>query len=179
MNEIFIDQVSPEIINENYLTKFYNNGEFGITFLFKSNFNNTKYLRDYFSIILNILWVDQARKNRFILILDELNNNAIEYWSANDRINIFRFSAKNEWDNLIVNIEVEDQWNWKNAKKAIEMEELRRIRLEKWFDNHNSIRWRWLFLIITKLVDKLYFKDSDKWWLIVWVYKVLKISKWK
>lgn len=177
MNEIFIDQVSPEIINKNYLTKFYNNGEFEVTFLFKSDFNNAKYLRNYLFIILDILWIDSVWKNRFVLISDELNNNAIEYWSIKDWLNIFRFSAKNQGDNLILNIEVEDEWNWEKAKKAIEMEELRKTRLEKWFHNHNSIRWRWLFLIITNLVDKLYFKDSDRWWLIVWVNKVLKIIK--
>lgn len=175
VNEIFIDQISSEIINKDYLINFYKDNKFEITFLFKSNFHNTIYLRNYLFIILDILWINSIWKNRFILILDELNNNAIEYWSIEDGINIFRFSSKLEWNNLILNIEVEDEWNWKNAKKAIEMEELRKIKSWYDFNNSHSIRWRWLFLIITKLVDKLYFKDSNKWWLIVWIDKILQI----
>lgn len=177
MNEIFIDQISSDIINKDYLSKFYNNDVFEVTFLFKSDFNNAKYLRDYLFIILDILWVDSTWKNRFVLILDELNNNAIEYWSVKWWLNIFRFSSKKDGNNLVLNIEVEDEWNWEKAKKAIEMEDLRKLRLEKGFDNHNSIRWRWLFLIITKLVNKLYFKDSSRGWLIVWVDKILEVTK--
>lgn len=177
MEDIFIDQISSSIVDKDYLCKFYNNDVFEITFLFKSDFSNAKYLRDYLFIIFDILWVNSTRKNRFILILDELNNNAIEYWSIDGWLNIFRFIWKKDWNNLILNLEVEDEWNWKKPKKATEMEKLREERLENWFNNHNSIRWRWLFMIITKLVDKLYFKDSSRWWLIVWVDKVLEIDK--
>ena len=46
-----------------------------------------------------------------------------------------------------------------------------------WFDSHNSIRWRGLFLIIYKLVDNLYFKDSTKGGLIVGIQKKVKLEK--
>lgn len=175
MNEIFIDQIPSNIIDKNYLGNFYNNDVFEVTFLYKSDFNNAKYLRDYLFIILDILWVNSMWKNRFVLIVDELNNNAIEYGSKEWWLNIFRFSSKKDGNKIILNIEVEDEWNSIKSKKSIDMYKIKEIRLEKWFDNHNLIRWRGLFLIITKLVDTLYFKDSQQWWLIVWINKTLEV----
>lgn len=176
MNEIFIDQIPSDIIDKNYLTNFYNNDIFEVTFLYKSNFNNAKYLRDYLFIILDILWVNSIWKNRFVLIVDELNNNAIEYGSKEWGLNIFRFTSTTDRNKITLNIEVEDEWSSVKSKKSIDMYKLKEERLEKWFDNHNSIRWRGLFLIITKLVDNLYFNDSQQWWLIVWINKTLEVS---
>ena len=48
---------------------------------------------------------------------------------------------------------------------------------KRWFDNYHSIRWRGLFLIIDKMVDKLYFKDSKNWWLIVWLKKEISLDE--
>jgi hypothetical protein len=110
---------------------------------------------------------------KITLIIDELNNNAIEYWSKNWDINKLRFKAKKNNNTIELNIEVEDSWKWIKSKKAINMEELRVKRLKAWYSNHNSIRWRWLFLIILKLVDDLYFKDSESWGLIVWIKKII------
>ena len=174
MDEIFIDQVSSDVIDKDYLNKFYTDQSFEVTFVYKSEFNNAKYLRSYLSIILDILSVNSLRKNRFILIMDELNNNAIEYGTVEWWYNFFRFISKENDGKLSINLEVEDQWNSQTSKKAIEMEYLRLCRLNQWFDKHGSIRWRWLFLIITKLVDNLYFKDSSSWWLIVWTDKILE-----
>jgi hypothetical protein len=87
-----------------------------------------------------------------------------------------RFKSQKKWNEIFLNIEVEDAWDWEKNKNALEMDELRKQRLEKWFEEHKSIRWRWLFMIITKLVDELYFKDSATWWLIVWVNKELNLE---
>lgn len=175
MEEIFIDNVSPDTITHDYLSQFYKNGTLEISFLFRSDFNNAKYLRDDLMIILDIMWLDSIWKNRFVLIIDELNNNAIEYGSNEMAINRFKFIWKKQDDGIYLNIEVEDEGNGKNAKKSSEMEVLRHDKIEKWFENYHSIRWRGLFLIITKLVDELYFKDSEKWGLIVGVKKTIKI----
>ena len=177
MEEIFIDNVSPDTITHDYLSQFYKNDTMEISFLFKSDFNNAKYLRDDLMIILDIMWLDSIWKNRFVLIIDELNNNAIEYGSNENAINVFKFIGKKQEDGVYLNIEVEDEGNGKNAKKSMEMENLRHEKVEKWFENYHSIRGRGLFLIITKLVDELYFKDSQKWGLIVGVKKTIKIEK--
>lgn len=174
MNEIFIDGATKEnVVNKDYLSSFYNDDTFNLTFHFKSNFVITKNIRDCLIILLDIIWVESIWKNRFVLIIDELSNNSIEYGSKEDDINIIRFNSKKNQDKVYINIEVEDNWNWKTPKTAIEMEELRNNHIWNWFENHNSIRWRWLFLIITKLVDELYFKDSQNWWLIVWINKII------
>ena len=55
MEEIFIDNVSPDTITHDYLSQFYKNDTMEISFLFKSDFNNAKYLRDDLMIILEIL----------------------------------------------------------------------------------------------------------------------------
>jgi hypothetical protein len=51
------------------------------------------------------------------------------------------------------------------------METLRAHQLKLWYWHHESIRWRGLFMITFKSVDRLYFKDTKNWWLIVWIKK--------
>lgn len=176
MEEILVDPNSHNLINRDYISSFYNGEEFEISFLFSSNFNNTKYLRDYLLIIFDVVGLDMIWKNRFVLIIDELNNNAIEYGSKEGSLNKISFVSKKVWDEISISIEVQDAGDGKNPKKAFEMEKLRKERIEQWFSHHTSIRGRGLFLIITKLVDELYFKDSEKWWLIVGVSKKLKLG---
>ena len=149
MKEIFIDEVNPDIIDKEFLSKVWTSVKYEINFLFKSDFSNAKYLRDFLSNILDIVWVEKTWKNRFVLIADEMNNNAIEYWSKNWEINSFRFVSEKINDEISIKIEVEDSWKWEKAKNSKEMEVLRDQRLKKWFQDHDSIRWRWLFLIIT------------------------------
>ena len=150
-----------------------------VCFVYKSIFKNTKYLRFVIEKILVELGVEKAWIGRFVLIVDELNNNAIEYWSKKTDQNMVRFkSSYNEkTKNLEINIEVEDMWTWKGHKRAADMMNIEKQRINKWFEKYDSIRWRGLFLIIYKLVDQLYFIDSEKWWLIVWVKKNVTLKE--
>jgi hypothetical protein len=132
-------------------------------------------LRDFIEIICNKLWFPHRDVSRFILIVDELNNNAIEYWTLNGFNNKLRIKTKGDSKSVDINIEVEDFWNWKKHKNALEMETLRAHQLKLWYGNHESIRWRWLFMITVKSVDRLYFKDTDNWWLIVWIKKNVEL----
>lgn len=136
---------------------------------YKSDFRSAKSLRDIIEWYLNFFNFEKKWISRVILISDELNNNAIEYWSMEWEINSMVLTI--DWNNI--NIEVIDTGNWSEAKTSLEMEEVRESRLNKWFSEHKSIRWRGLFMIITRLVDELYFKDTDKWGLIVWIKKAL------
>ena len=89
-------------------------------------------------------------RSRIVLISDELNNNAIEYWSSSETYNYLRIST-NVIDWVInFNLEVEDNWKWKSPKKALDMETMRAHKLKLWYFWHDSIRWRGLFLIIVK-----------------------------
>jgi anti-sigma regulatory factor (Ser/Thr protein kinase) len=113
--------------------------------------------------------------SRMTLIIDEMNNNAIEHGSSQWDINKFRFKCEPQDNGIFVCIEVEDSGKWGTAKKALDMETLRAHQLKLWYKWHNSIRWRWLFMIIVNLVDRVYFKDSKDGWLIVWIKKKYRL----
>ena len=173
------------IININNLPEWFDKERFiseemkdislSIEFIYESYFKNSKVLRDFVEIIWLKLNLPHSDMARFILVVDELNNNAIEYWSEEWWENKLRINICNNWDELGVCIEVEDTWKWLKHKNALEMETLRAHQLKLWYGNHESIRGRGLFMIIVKSVDRLYFKDSDNWWLIVWIRKNVKI----
>jgi hypothetical protein len=79
----------PTVININSLPKGHNkydmikslfvNDSLEVEFLYKSDYKNTKDLRDFIEIICDILKISLSLKSRIVLISDELNNNAIEY----------------------------------------------------------------------------------------------------
>jgi hypothetical protein len=104
-----------------------------------------------------------------------LNNNWIEYWSIKSDINkmTLKISIIDNEAELI--LEIEDSWNGANSKTADEMNKEREKKKNKSCKT-NWIRWRWLYLIITRLVDELYFKDSKNWGLIVWIKKKFEIE---
>ena len=140
-------------------------------------FQSAKVLRDFIIDIADFFCFKNTRKSRLTIIADELNNNSIEYWSTQNDINKMIIKTILVWNNVELVLEVEDTWNWKEAKTAKEMIAIKEKRTEIWFEEHKSIRWRWLFLIINKIVDELYFKDSEKWWLIVGIRKKIEIDK--
>lgn len=148
-----------------------------IEFEYKSDFAITKTIRDFISVSWKIFWLSEKLLSRMILVCDELNNNAIEHWSSENWVNIFRLRLEKHNSEIFFNVEVEDDWKWKWAKNALEMEALRDNKLKEWYSKHFSIRWRGLFLITINIVDKLYFKDSKRWGLIVWVRKNFNTEK--
>lgn len=162
---------------DDYITKYIKQSNANIEISYISNFVSTKIIRDIISNICISLNIDNKNISRIILVIDEMNNNAIEYWSKNWDINKIRFKAQINNNIAEINIEVQDSWKWEKAKTALEMETLRAHQLKLWYLNHDSIRWRWLFMIIVNLADRLYFRDAKDWWLIVWIRKRLKIWK--
>ncbi len=170
MKKIYIDKL-PANHNKEDIVKNYvkNSKNCKIEFIYSSCFTNTKNLRDFIDIIWKILWFSEKQRSKIILISDELNNNAIEYWSDPKAFNIFRVNIFYNKKDIELNIEVEDNWKWKWHKTALDMETMRAHKLKRWYFNHESIRWRGLFLITVQIADRLYFKDSPNWWLIVWV----------
>lgn len=174
MEIIDIDTFPDSMDKKDFLSKYINNDILDLEFHYKSDFNNTKTLREFIESIFSVFNIKDLWKSRFVLISDELNNNAIEYWTKKDDLNRMKIivSKNDEW--ILVNLEVIDSGNWEKSRNSKEMEDLRLERLDRGFDNHKWIRWRWLFQIIHKIVDDLYFKDSNPIWLIVWVNKQLK-----
>lgn len=140
-------------------------------------FDSSKVLRDFIIDIANFFHFKWMWKSRLTLIADELNNNAIEYWSLENDINKMTIKIVINNDEVELFLEVEDTWKWIESKTAKEMILKRNTKKLKWFNKNNWIRWRGLFMIIEKLVDKLYFKDWEKGGLIVWVRKKIEIEK--
>ena len=177
MDVILLDEVSDkDTLDIDFFSNLYKNQSFNLSFVYSSDFQNTHFLRNYIKLILEIVWFDNIWINRFILIADEMNNNAIEYGSNSGDLNKMNLVINKQENWFSINLEIIDSWNWTMHKTALEMEELRNNKVQKWFDNHNSIRWRGLFLIITKLVDELYFKDDENGWLVVWINKNIVLS---
>ena len=138
-------------------------------------FRSSKVLRDFIVDIADFFRFKWTWKSRLTLIADELNNNGIEYWSTEKDFNKMKIQIIIIENEIELILEVEDSWNWSDAKTAEEMNEKRKEK-EKSPILINWIRWRWLYLIITKLVDKLYFKNSNNWGLIVWIKKKIEIE---
>lgn len=174
MEIIDIDTFPEDLSKKDFLIEHIDNDVLDLEFHYKSDFNNTKILREFVDTIFSIFNIKDLWKSRFVIISDELNNNAIEYWTKSLDLNKMKIvlSKNDEW--IIVNLEVIDSGNWEKAKTSEEMEHLRLERLDRGFGNHKWIRWRGLFQIIHKIVDNLYFRDSNPSWLIVWVDKQLK-----
>lgn len=177
MKTLNINDISSDFDKKEYILNSISNNNIDICFEYISDFGNSVILRSFVWIIADILWVSWKWKSRLVLIIDELNNNAVEYGSKSDDINFMRFSIKSHKIIININVEVEDTWRWRSAKKASDMLKIEKNKLLGDKVRSSPIRWRGLFLIINKLVDKLYFKDSKLWWLIVWINKQLDLEE--
>lgn len=175
MISIHINTLPDTLNKDTFISKYVNDGNIDIEFIYGSNFKNAKILRDFIEVICTKIGFPEKEVSRFILIIDELNNNAIEYGTEEWWENKIRVKTVYEGWEVYVQIEVEDTWKWKTHHNALEMETLRAHQLKLWYKWHNSIRWRGLFMIIVKSVDRLYFKDTKSGWLIVWIRKKIRI----
>lgn len=171
MISIDINNLSDTLDKRKIISKHIDDMNLDIEFIYGSHFKNAKILRDFIEVIWKIVNLPDKNMARFVLVIDELNNNAIEYWSSECWKNKLRIKIINNWKSLDFTIEVEDNWQWINNKNALEMETLRAHQLKLWYWTHDSIRWRGLFMIIVNSVDRLYFKDAETGWLIVWIKK--------
>lgn len=174
MVKINIDEIDNLFDKNKFIKENFINDSIEISFSYKSHFFNSKILRDFLDTILSYFNIPAEWKIRMVLIVDEMNNNAIEYWSIEWEVNFLRVKIYKKWDIFYINLEVEDTWHWLSSKKSYMMKELEKQSLNR--VENKSIRWRWLFVIIKKLVDNLYFEDSNSGWLIVWIEKEIKIS---
>jgi len=174
MLQIHINEISEDI--KTFIEWQVKNNIFDVSFLYDSSFISSKKLRDIIDTICSVIGISSKWKTRFVLIVDELNSNAIEYgskeWDENE-LKIYIEKKDNTFD---IKISVQDAGTGEKIKTASQMEELR--KKSKWDTpaNHKSIRWRGLFMIISNLVDKLYFSDGNPKWLIVGVEKKLEDS---
>ncbi len=172
ISDIIESSDRKDIIRKN----FHKNG-LDISVEYPAIFRSSKVLRDFIVDMADFFHFKSTWKSRLTLIADEMNNNGIEYGSKENDINKMIIRTFINWDSVEVSLEVEDTGHWKDAKTAAEMEDLRDKKKWATFAEHNSIRWRGLFMIISRLVEELYFKDTKTWGLIVGIKKKIEIEK--
>jgi len=148
---------------------------------FRADHTQSKIIRDFVGLIFDSNGINYPWRGRFILIADELINNAIEHWSVEGDIDscIIR-AGKSEDKEFFIELEVHDTGNWKDAKDAEHMNEIKAEKLEeKNMEDgvYMAKRGRWLFHITEKLVDKLSFSESPKGGLAVKIEKRIPSSE--
>jgi len=177
MQTISVYDIKENLEDEAFISRFFDGNEISVCIQYESEFPNAKILREFVDKVSKISWINPKWRTRLVLIVDELNNNAIEYGSNPKETNCLSLFITRSWDqDFFIDISVTDSWMWEHAKNSNEMEEMRKRHENKDFAQHNSIRGRGLFLIISKLVDTLYFKDSPQGWLQVGFEKSLSLS---
>lgn len=138
---------------------------------FWADHEQSKILRDFVGYIFDKHDIHVPWRGRFILITDELINNAIEHGSREGDIDSCIILAGKRGDEFYIELEVHDTGNGKDAKDATHMKEIKEEKLKKTGTAYMEKRGRGLFHITEKLVDRLSFSQSPKWWLAVKIEK--------
>ncbi|MDR1945427.1 MAG: hypothetical protein LBQ59_05200 [Candidatus Peribacteria bacterium] len=76
---IDINNLSKKHSKYSIIESLFKDNSLDVEFLYKSDYKNTKDLRDFVEVICDFLKFSLNLRSRIILISDELNNNAIEY----------------------------------------------------------------------------------------------------
>lgn len=79
MEIIDIETFPEDLDKKDFLLEHIKEDRLDLEFQYKSDFSNTKTLREFIDNIFVIFNIKDLWKSRFVLISDELNNNAIEY----------------------------------------------------------------------------------------------------
>jgi anti-sigma regulatory factor (Ser/Thr protein kinase) len=96
---------------------------------FDADHSRSKIIRDFVGSLFDIHQIEQPWKGRFVLITDELINNAIEHGSQSTDIDSCIIEAHNTKEGFTISLEVHDTGRGKDAKDATHMETIRDDRL--------------------------------------------------
>ncbi len=141
---------------------------------FSADHAQSKIIRDFVWMIFDRHKVNTPWGWRFILITDELINNAIEHGSSKWDIDTCLIEAWHDTDgSFFITLEVHDTGTGKDAKTAEEMGAVKESQEIEKGSVYMAKRWRWLFHITEKLVDRLEFRESPKGWLAVRIEKAI------
>lgn len=147
---------------------------------FGTDHSQSKIIRDFIGYIFDIHQAEAMWRWRFILITDELINNAIEHGSARwDLDSCIIHATEDEKGDFSITLEVHDTGRGKDSKDATHMEEIKNKKLEEHNEQwvHMEKRGRGLFYITEKLVDRLSFSESIHGGLAVRVEKNIALTK--
>ena len=138
--------------------------------------SQSKIIRDFIGQIFDINMVSPPWKGRFVLITDELLNNAIEHGSTAGDLDTCIIEAGRHDDGCFyITLEVHDTGTGVDSVNAKDMMLIKQLHACKrsWNDVYMEKRGRGLFDITEKLVDRLEFTRSPKGWLAVKIMKVI------
>ena len=82
MHKIDINALNTTTNYSQLVAKCMDKDDLQVSFSYASDFRSAKTLRDIFEAICHIYHFDEMLTSRMTLVIDELNNNAIEYGSA-------------------------------------------------------------------------------------------------
>lgn len=153
-------------------------------FAFPSTYSSSKTIRDFVALIFDHFGLMPPWRSRFILIIDELVNNAVAYGSLKDEENIFRLFFETKGEDTDHNkvyhvcIEVQDTGNGPGTKTAGEMRNLRDSlkALHTQDEHYMGKRGRGLFMLTEHIVDTLDFRDNPDGGLTVFIEKTITQS---
>lgn len=140
---------------------------------FSVDHSQSKIIRDFVGKIFDAHNIHALWRGRFILITDELINNAIEHGSTKGDIDSCLIHAK-KWSTWLfeISLEVHDTGTGKDSKNTKNIATVRDNKKQNYWI-YMGKRGRWLFHITEKLVDKLTFSESPRGWLAVKIEKTL------
>lgn len=150
---------------------------------FWADHSQSKIIRDYVGFIFDSNGIVAPWRGRFILITDELINNAIEHGSISGDIDscIIHSEQDAAWF-FSINLEVHDTGKGKDAALGKDMIAVKISHTEQEKKDggiYMEKRGRGLFSITEKLVDKLSFAESPQWWLAVRIEKNISPEEYK
>lgn len=141
---------------------------------FGTDHSQSKIIRDFVWMIFDAHAIGSPWRGRFILIADELINNAIEHGSAAGDIDGCIIRAwKGSDENFSITLEVHDTGRGKDSEKAKNMIQIRNELKKDDNEVYMEKRGRWLFYITEKLVDHFEFLQSPRGGLAVRVEKTI------
>lgn len=140
---------------------------------FNADHSQSKIIRDLVGMIFDSQNIYTPWRWRFILITDELINNAIEHGSMKDDLDVCVIHAGKKEDGIFrISLEVHDTGKGKDSGNIQDISKIMETHTRhKWV--YMGKRGRGLFHITEKLVDSLTFSKSPIWWLAVRVEKAI------
>jgi anti-sigma regulatory factor (Ser/Thr protein kinase) len=147
---------------------------------FDADHRHSKVIRDFVWAVFDRACIGAPWRGRFILITDELTNNAIEHGSLIGDIDSCYITARHDPAlGFSIVLEVHDTGRGKDAKDATHMQEIKDAKMHDMNDSgvYMAKRGRGLFHITEKLVDRLSFAESEHGWLAVKIEKNIQVGE--
>jgi anti-sigma regulatory factor (Ser/Thr protein kinase) len=108
MKYFLLDDIIKKQEEESFISSLFEGKNISVSIIYNSIYSNTKFLREFVYKITKNAQIDSKWRTRLVLIIDELNNNAIEYGSKQNDENLLQIEIST-LDNIVdITISVKD-----------------------------------------------------------------------